>query len=89
MSGAFEATDGLTAQARRAVPVTPNDSANLPELTPKALWVSAAGTVTVIPAGQEADTGVALGDLPAGTVIPIRVRRVMATGTTATVLALY
>lgn len=89
MSGAYENSDGLTAQARRAVAVTPSDSVDLPTLTPKALWVAGAGAVTIIPVGDPTNTPVALGDLPVGTVIPIRARRVMATGTSATVLALY
>jgi hypothetical protein len=85
-------TDAVWAQARRGVAVTPSDSENLPgapQVCPKALWVSAAGTVNVVPMDEQSDAGVALGDLQAGTVIPIRVRRVRSTGTTATVVALY
>lgn len=84
--------DAVWAQAKRIATVTPSDSADLPGAPlsyPKALWVSAGGTVNVVPMDEETTTGIALGDLPAGTVIPVRVRRVRSTGTTATVLALY
>lgn len=76
-------------QARRALAVTPSDSNNL-SVIPKALWISGAGTLSVIAVDDgDAGTPVALGSLSVGTLVPLRVRRVRATGTTATVIALY
>jgi hypothetical protein len=80
--------DSAEAPARKIGAVTPNDSTDLAD-TPKALWVSAAGTLNVVALNDAANTGTALGTLPVGTLVPIRVRRVRATGTTATVIALY
>lgn len=83
----FPQSDTLDSQASKLTAITPNDAADLAD-TPKALWVSVTGTLAVVAAKDTANTGTQLGTVPAGTVIPIRVRRVMATGTTATVIAL-
>lgn len=61
--------------------VTPSNDVDLKPH--RALWVSVEGTVTVMARGGGT---VALGTLPVGTMFPCRVKRVMATGTTATVL---
>jgi hypothetical protein len=72
--------------ARSFVAVTPHDTNDL-SVVANGLWVSAPGTLSVI---MENDSvAVALGSLVAGTIIPGRVKRVRATGTTATVLAMY
>lgn len=89
MSDSFSFTqDSAANPARRLGAVTPNDATDLAEI-PKALWVSVAGTLNVVGAGDVTNTGTALGSLVVGAVVPIRVRRVRATGTTATVVALY
>lgn len=80
--------DSPDAPARKLLAVTPNDSTDLTDI-PKALWVSGAGTVNVVGVGDVANTGTALGSLAVGTIIPVRVRRVRATGTTATLIGLY
>lgn len=79
--------DPLTASARRLLAVVPNDAADLPEI-PKALWIMAPGTLKIVGADDASNAGTSMGDLPAGTVVPVRARRVLATGTTATVVAL-
>lgn len=81
-------SDGADMPARRLLAVTPNDSTDLTDI-PKALWISAAGTVNLVAASDVANTGTPMGTLAVGTIIPVRVRRVRATGTTATVIALY
>lgn len=81
-------SDEVFYQARRVVAVSPSDSTDLTDI-PKALWVSVAGTVTICGADDSSDTGVSLGSLSIGTLIPVRARRVKSTGTTATVVALY
>jgi len=77
--------DAPIAPARHLAAVTPSDDDDLAAI-PKALWIAVAGTLSVMAVGD--DAAVALGELPAGTLVPVRARRVMATGTTATVVAL-
>lgn len=76
----------VIAPARRIAAVTPSDTTDLPVI-PKGLWVVAPGTLSVIAADDTA--AVSLGTVPAATVVLVRARRVMATGTTATVVAFY
>jgi len=66
--------------AADAVAVTPSDSVNL-TVFGRALYVGVGGNITVV---MLAGTVVLFTAVPAGTVLPIRVRRVNATGTTAT-----
>lgn len=78
-------TDSVISPARRLAVVTPSDAADLAEI-PKALLIGGAGTVSLIAAD---DTVAVTLTVEAG-VLPIRVRRVRATGTTATgIVALY
>lgn len=72
----------LTAPGRDAAPVLPDDLADLPTL-PRALYVGQGGTLAVRMAGGQE---VAFENLQGGMILPVRVRRVMATGTTATSL---
>ena len=67
--------------ARSAVAVTPHDSNELP-LPTRGLYVGGAGNVAVL---LSLDTvPVTLVAVPAGSVLPLRVKLVLATGTTAT-----
>lgn len=69
--------------ASYAVAVTPNNDADLAHIT-RGLWVGGAGNVAVI---LENDTdAVTLAGVGAGTLLPIRVKRVMSTNTTATLI---
>jgi len=71
--------DTLSTPATNVVEITPDDTADLASLT-KALNVATAGTVRVTTEmGATTDVFIA-----AGVVFPLRVRRVWATGTTAT-----
>lgn len=59
-------------------PVTPDDSANLPKVA-IGLYVETGGTLAILTvAGQERSI-----EVPDFTIVPIGVRRVLATGTTA------
>jgi hypothetical protein len=81
----------ISSQARGAAAISPSDTVDLAPYA-KALMVTAAGTVGVLPITSYATgstTAVALGNLPVGYIIPIQVARVFATGTTATVIGLY
>jgi len=66
--------------AEYAAVVTPNDSVDLP-LKARALFVGGAGNIAVVTRGGSSVTftGVA-----AGSILPVAVNRVLATGTTAT-----
>lgn len=69
--------------ATRAAAVTPNDGADLAWPT-RSLYVGGAGNISV----DMADSGsaVVFNGVPAGTFMPLRVKRVRATGTTATLI---
>ena len=68
--------------ARRAVGVTPSDTVDLSAYA-KALYVGAAGNVRVLTVGGEDTEAVTFANHPVGW-LPVQVRRVLATGTTAT-----
>lgn len=71
---------GLESPATDAFAITPSDTQDLPQLT-RALYVGGGGAaVVVLKSGAE----VAFANLAAGSVLPARLRRVKATGTTAT-----
>jgi len=76
------ASTSLTSPAINAFAITPADGAELSEIT-RAIYIGGAGNVrAILRSGAE----VTFAGLPAGTVLPIRVRSVQATGTTATAL---
>lgn len=72
----------VDSQARSLTTITPSDTVDL-TIYQKALYVGVAGDLSVIPVNQSTDTAVVLKNHPVG-YVPIQVRRVMATGTTAT-----
>ena len=78
--------NSIEAPAFRAAAVTPNDSADLTN-TSRALYIGGAGNVQVTTAGGDTVT---FTGLAAGTILPVRVRRIWSTSTTATtILALW
>lgn len=76
--------------ARKAVAVVPADGADLTDV-PTSLYVGSAGDLTMIGVdAPPAATGVTWKNVPAGTLLPFRPRRILATGTSAAnILALY
>ena len=67
--------------------VTPSDTVDLPGGVTHALWVGGAGDVAAV---QQNGTVGVLAGVPAGSWLPLGVRRINATGTTATnIRALY
>lgn len=67
-------------------PITTSDTVDLPTVT-DALWVGGVGNVVAVREDGQAITVLAVA---AGTLLPLKVRRVNATSTTATnILALY
>lgn len=87
MADDFETyASALDSPAASAAAVTPNDSTVLD--TTRGLWIGGAGDVAVYMKGST--TSVTFAGIAAGTLIPIRVDRVLATGTTATsIVALW
>jgi hypothetical protein len=75
-------TPSLSGPAAHAFAVTPNDSTDLSETT-RALYVGTAGSVAAVMASG---ASVSFGTVASGTVLPVRVVRVLATGTTATAI---
>ena len=71
---------GLTAPANYLVAITPSDSTDLANVS-RALYVGGAGNIVVTPYGGGSNVTLAV---VAGAVLPIRVSRVLSTGTTAT-----
>lgn len=66
--------------------ITPSDADTYER--PVGVYVGGAGSVVVSPAGGQAD--VTFASVPAGSVLPVLVRAVKATGTTATgLIAVY
>jgi hypothetical protein len=70
----------LTSPAENAVAILPDDGAVLPQVT-RALFVGGAGDARVRMLGGDV---VSFASLQAGSLLPIRVVQVLATGTTAT-----
>ena len=79
---AADTSGGTTAPASRAFEISPGDNADLTNVT-RALWAGVTGTVKVTMEGGDV---VNLVGFPAGMPIPLRVRRVWSTGTSATSL---
>ena len=76
--------------ATQAAAVSPSDST---ELNARALYVGGAGNVVVqmmgIPNISPGTVSVTFAGVPAGTLLPISVRRVMAATTATNIVALY
>lgn len=70
----------LDAPADTAFTITPNDVADLTDTT-RAIYVGASGHLALTTASG---SDVTFTNLPGGTVLPVRARRIKATGTTAT-----
>lgn len=73
-------SDSLIAPAKTAFEIAPDDNADLPGAT-KAVYVGTGGNITARPVDADAD--VTFRNVVAGTVLPVRMRAVRATGTTA------
>lgn len=70
----------------KARAITPSDSADLNPAPVKAVVCLTAGNISVIPTGNADNAPVAFVGVSAGFVPPFQIRRVMATGTTCTVM---
>jgi hypothetical protein len=74
---------GAMAPSRRVTVLVPADGADLPDV-PKGIYVGTAGDIKLIAVDAPASaTGITIKNVPGGSLLPIRARRVLATGTTA------
>jgi len=82
--------DTVSSPATRATAIVPSDANDLIDI-PKGIFVGAGGDITMVGLNAPASaTGITWKNVPAGSLIPFRARRIMATGTTAAnMLALY
>ena len=69
----------LSSPASGGFPITPDDTADLPEAT-RGLYVGSGGDLSVVMLSGESLSFVAV---PDGVLLPLRIQRVRATGTTA------
>ena len=76
-----ELNPSADAPAVSAFTITPSDSATLAQAA-RALYVGVGGNVTAILEGDT--TSVLFSNVPNGSILPVRVGQVLATGTTAT-----
>lgn len=77
-------------QGGKVYAVTPADGSDLPNGPCVALWVGGAGNITLVAEKNAINEAVTFNSVPAGVLLPVRTRRVEATGTTATnILAIY
>lgn len=83
----FPGGAGLTGQSRKAIAVTPSDTADIEPSYAKCLYIGVAGHVSIEPVGGPGT--VVFSNHPVG-YLPVQTRRVNSTGTTATnIVALY
>jgi hypothetical protein len=83
----FDGAPGPNAPAIKAAAITPDTNADLPGGTCRGVYVGGAGTVVAILGGDE--SAVTFSAVPAGCVLPIRARRILATSTATLMIALY
>lgn len=87
MPDAYDDSGSVVAPARRLAAVTPDDDNDLTDGTAKALYIGTSGNVAIIAADDS--SSVTLASVPVG-VLPVRAKRVLSTGTTASnIVALY
>ena len=71
--------------ATRAEAVTPSDVDELAAYS-RSLWIGGAGNITVV---MSDGTSILISGIAAGTLLPIRVKQVKNTGTTATLIVAF
>ena len=79
-------SDSVSGPCRHWTTITPSDSTDLTTV-PKAIYVGGGGDITMIGIAAPATaTGVKWSAIPAASLLPVRPRRILATGTTATLI---
>jgi len=83
----FNGIKSFEGPATHAAAITPVDATDLAEIT-RGIFTGSGGSIVVLLGGDTAT--VTLTNVPAGIVLPLRIKRVYLTGTTATgLIALY
>jgi len=82
MGGKFTSADATVASGGGAA-ITPSDTVDIRQTTNR-LYVGGAGNIRVTLAGMAEDQFLNFTSVPVGTMLEIQVKRVWATGTTAT-----
>lgn len=80
-------TNALLKQPTNFLAVTPSDTTDTSKTATLGLWVGGAGNVAVI--GLYDTVAVTFAGVAAGTYLPGQYKRILATGTTATLLVSY
>jgi hypothetical protein len=79
----------LDSPASRALAITPSDSTDLTFVT-KAIYVGGGGSIKVELVGDTTPANVTFTSVQAGSILPIRVRKIYSANTTATnIIGLY
>ncbi|MGY6637337.1 MAG: spike base protein, RCAP_Rcc01079 family [Erythrobacter sp.] len=73
-------SDSVTAPAKAAFAITPDDTAELP-VTPRAIFIGTGGDLVLRAVDSDAD--VIFANLPNGAILPVRARAIRASGSTA------
>lgn len=82
MAATDKSRGGVGEPASFGFAITPSDGSEL-EAATRGIWVGGAGAVKVVLTGGDTVT---LSGVTAGTLLPIRAKQVLSTGTTATLL---
>lgn len=83
----YSGLSDVSAPADSAVVITPDDNTDLVNNT-KSIYVGGTGNLSVVMLGD--GSTVLFSGIPAGAILPIQVKRIRATGTTASlIVALY
>ena len=75
-----DVADSLTSPARDCFAISGDDNADLPQAT-KAIYVGEGGDIVLRAVGSQTD--VTLTNVPSGAILPIRLRAMRVTGTSA------
>lgn len=83
MTDKFQNSDpSLVSPASSAFPITPSDSTDL-AINTRCIYVGVTGNITL---NMYDGSSVTFSNVPAGFILPVRAKRILATGTTATSL---
>lgn len=82
MADEFQYGKHVTHPSRAPYTVTPSDTVEL-TIIPKALYVGVAGDVTLVGVDSPDDTPIPFYNVPAGSILDVQPKLVMATGTDA------
>lgn len=80
----YGGSEGIDSPSDEFYAVTPDNDNDLPNGVPKGIFVGGAGDIVCVGKDQDPATDSVIFKAAAGTTLPIRPRRILATGTSAT-----